>query len=114
MEARKKRAETNALPEAGPPATSRRASPAERAQGHFVQRTHEGDFLTERRTSGSQPFRCPKDSYDAAAEILARADQTFPFDELLDRMNKAMGDRPADYGLRARLGIRWGPKCVER
>src|SRR3954451_15725093 len=29
-------------------------------QEHFVQTTHEGEFLTERRPSGSQPFRCPR------------------------------------------------------
>ncbi len=114
IEALQQQAETKRHPDAEPPATSRRASPAERAQEYFVQRTHEGEFLTERRPSGSQPFRCPKDSYDAAAEILARAEQPLHFDELLERLNKAMGDRQADYRLRVCLRFWVGHKLVER
>ena len=113
IEALQQQVETKRHPDA-PPAPIRRASADERAQEYFVQGTHEGDFLTERRPSGSQPFRCPKDAYDAAADILARADQPLHFDELLERLNKAMGDRQADYRLRVCLRFWLAHKVVER
>jgi hypothetical protein len=109
IEALQQQAETKRHPE-GPETPARR----ERGQEYFVQRTHEGEFLTERRPSGSQPFRCPKDAYDAAAAILARADQPLHFDELLERLNQAMGDRQADYRLRVCLRFWLAHKLVER
>src|SRR5258706_5142608 len=42
------------------------------SQEYFVQKTHEGDFLTERRPTGSQPFRCPSDTYTAAAKLVGQ------------------------------------------
>jgi hypothetical protein len=83
-------------------------------QEHFVQTTHEGEFLTERRPSGSQPFRCPRDAYDAAARVLEEADQPLHFDDLLDRLNTAMGQRQADYRLRVCLRFWVARNAVER
>jgi hypothetical protein len=115
IEALQQQVETKRHPDAAPPpASARRSAAADRAQEYFVQKTHEGEFLTERRPSGSQPFRCPKDAYDAAADILAHADQPLHFDELLERLNTAMGDRQADYRLRVCLRFWLGHKLVER
>jgi hypothetical protein len=72
-----------------------------------MQRTAEGQFLTERRPTGSQPFRCPKDAYIAAAKVLAGAEEPLHFDELLERLNAAMEQRQADYRLRVCLRF-WG------
>jgi hypothetical protein len=93
--------------------TAQGASPAS-LQDHFVQQTHEGEFLTERRASGSQPFRCPKDAYDAAARVLELADQPLHFDDLLDRLNAAKGERQADYRLRVCLRFWLARNVVER
>lgn len=44
--------------------------------------SHGGDALTEHRTSGAQPFRCPKDVYDAVAKVLASAIAPVKFAEV--------------------------------
>jgi hypothetical protein len=77
------------------------------SQEYIIQRTAEGQFLTERRPTGSQPFRCPKDAYLAAAKVLAGAEEPLHFDELLERLNSAMEQRQADYRLRVCLRF-WG------
>jgi len=84
-----------------------------RAQEYIIQRTAEGEFLTERRPTGSQPFRCPKDAYAAAAEVLASAKDPLHFDELLDRLNETTGARHADYRLRVCLRF-WGQQNLVR
>ena len=84
------------------------------SQEYVIQRTAEGEFLTERRPTGSQPFRCPKDAYLAAAKLLADAGGPLHFDELLDRLNAAMRERQADYRLRVCLRF-WGQhRLIER
>ena len=123
IEALQQQVESKRNPDAAGPATSpshpaRKSSggaePAASAQEYFVQKTHEGEFLTERRASGSQPFRCPKEAYDAAARVLEQADQPLHFDDLLDRLNAAMGQRQADYRLRVCLRFWLAHKGVER
>ena len=101
------------------PAESRRnsrsiAQQQQQQQEYIVQKTPEGDFLTERRPSGSQPFRCPKPAYDAAAKILADAREPLHFEELLDRLNNATGERHADYRLRVCLRFWAQYKLIER
>jgi hypothetical protein len=90
------------------------ATQQQQQQEYIVQKTSEGDFLTERRPSGSQPFRCPKPAYDAAAKTLADAHEPLHFEELLDRLNAATGERHADYRIRVCLRF-WGQhKLIER
>jgi hypothetical protein len=89
-----------------------RSNPA--AQEYVVQETAEGPFLTERRPSGSQPFRCPKTAYDAAATIIAQATQPLHFEEIHERLNAATRERHADYRLRVCLRFWTGQKVVER
>ena len=83
-------------------------------QEYIVQDTGEGQFLTERRPSGSQPFRCPRDAYDAAARVLAGAAEPLHFDELLEGLNRETGERQADYRLRVCLRFWIGHGLVER
>ena len=83
-------------------------------QQYVIQRTHEGEFLTERRPSGSQPFRCPKDAYDAAAKLLAQTAEPLHFEDLLERLNEAMKERQADYRLRVCLRFWTAKGTVER
>lgn len=84
------------------------------AQEYLIQSTHEGQFLTERRPSGSQPFRCPKDAYEAAARVIAEADGPLHFEDIHDRLNRAMGERQADYRVRVCLRFWLNHRVIER
>jgi hypothetical protein len=109
--------ETKRHPDAGeqpPQRSTRRAIQAPASQEYLIQKTDEGEFLTERRPSGSQPFRCPKDAYDAAARILSKATQPLHFEDLHDQFNSAMGDRQPDYRLRVCLRFWLHHKIIER
>jgi hypothetical protein len=83
------------------------ARPAPRPRGglqeYTIQTTADGAFLTERRPGHSQPFRCPRATYDAAAECVAAADPPLHFDELAERLNARLGERQPDYRLRVAL-----------
>src|SRR5437762_1071749 len=97
---------------AEPPRPARSAT--QQHQEYIVQKTPEGDFLTECRPSGSQPFRCPRSADDAAARILAEARDPLHFDELHDRLNAATNERHADYRLRVCLRFWSNHKLIER
>jgi len=77
--------------------------PRGKSQEYEIQNTPEGAFLTERRPGESQPFRCPRATYDAAAEVLATATDALPFEELVSRLNAHTGHRQPDYRLRVAL-----------
>lgn len=91
--------------QAMPPAPA--ARPAQRPRGKLqeyqIQASADGQFLTERRPGHSQPFRCPRETYDAAAEVVASAENALHFDELVERLNAKVGDRQPDYRLRVAL-----------
>jgi hypothetical protein len=72
-------------------------------QEYEIQWTDEGEFLIERRPGHSQPFRCPRDTYEAAAKVLADAEGALHFDELMDRLNGRLPQRQPDYRLRVAL-----------
>jgi len=75
-----------------------------KTQEYEVQVTPDGSFLTERRSGDSQPFRCPRSTYDAAAEVLAGVGaEALPFEDLMDRLNRQTGQRQPDYRLRVVL-----------
>jgi hypothetical protein len=77
--------------------------PRGRNQEYEIQNTPEGAFLTERRPGESQPFRCPRATYNAAAQVLATATDALPFEELVGRLNTHSGHRQPDYRLRVAL-----------
>jgi len=83
-------------------------------QDYLIQSTSDGEFLTERRPSGSQPFRCPKDAYEAATKIIAEAAEPQHFEELLEKFNTEMKERQADYRLRVCLRFWLSHGLVER
>jgi len=97
---------------APPPPTP--ARPRVGLQEYQIQTSADGQFLTERRPGHSQPFRCPRATYDAAAEVLARAEQPMHFDELAERLNAHFGDRQPDYRLRVALRFWLGGNAVVR
>lgn len=91
--------------QAMPPEPATRSSPKPRArmQEYQIQTSADGQFLTERRPGHSQPFRCPRATYEAAADVVAAAEQALHFDELVERLNAKTGERQPDYRLRVAL-----------
>lgn len=90
-----------AAPESRGPARAGRRRTG--SQAYEVQVTGEGSFLIERRPGHSQPFRCPRSTYDAAAEVLAAVGDAVPFEELVERLTARVGRREPDYRLRVAL-----------
>ena len=88
-----------------PPTPASRVAPKPRGklQEYQIQTSADGAFLTERRPGHSQPFRCPRATYDAAAEVVATTEPAMHFDELVERLNARMGERQPDYRLRVAL-----------
>ena len=91
--------------QAMPPAPTPRIAPRPRGrlQEYQIQTSADGQVLTERRPGHSQPFRCPRATYDAAAEVVAAAESAMHFDELMERLNAQVGQRQPDYRLRVAL-----------
>jgi len=77
--------------------------PRGKLQEYRVQVSADGHFLSERRPGHSQPFRCPRATYDAAAECLAATEPALHFDELMERLNARMDEPQPDYRLRVAL-----------
>ena len=88
-----------------PPAPAGRSLAKRRArlQEYEIHGAGDGQSLTERRPGHSQPFRCPRVTYDAAAEVLAASAAALPFDLLMERLNAKTRDRQPDYRLRVAL-----------
>ena len=99
-----------------PPATNGAAKSRKRAklQEYQIQGAGDGQSLTERRPGHSQPFRCPRATYDAAAEVMAAATEALHFDELMERLGARMKDRQPDYRLRVALRFWMTHKAVAR
>jgi hypothetical protein len=100
-----------------PPAPGKGDAPSRRrsrSQAYEIQASPEGSFLIERRPGHSQPFRCPRTTYDAAAEVLAAATEALPFEELVDRLHTHTGHRQPDYRLRVALRFWMARQAVSR
>jgi hypothetical protein len=94
-----------AMPPSAPPTVVAPPAPRRRtkSQEYEIQGSADASFLIERRPGHSQPFRCPRSTYDAAAEVLAAAADALPFEELMERLNAHAGQRQPDYRLRVAL-----------
>jgi hypothetical protein len=106
--------DTKRNPDAAPPPQAAPVSKETSIQDYLIQTTREGEFLTERRPSGSQPFRCPKEAYQAAAKILAQTREPLHFEDLLQRLSTETRQRQADYRLRVCLRFWLSHKLIER
>ena len=62
--------------------------------------SHGGDGLTEHRTTGAQPFRCPKDVYDAAATVLSGSARPVKFDEVQKGVQVRLRRKVPSYQVR--------------
>ena len=58
------------------------------------------EALAEHRSSGAQPFRCPRRIYEAAARELAGPSEGIDFDDLHERVNKRLGEAIPIYRIR--------------
>ena len=100
-----------------PPITDNGRAPSRKRaklQEYQIQGAGDGQSLTERRPGHSQPFRCPRATYDAAAEVMAAATEALQFDELMERLDARTKDRQPDYRLRVALRFWMTHKIVAR
>lgn len=85
--------------------------------GYSVEKTQQGEVLTELRHGGkSKPFRCPKKVYEGLAAVLGEADRPLLLDEIMSALETQIGDRPADHQVRValRLWMHVQPPLVTR
>lgn len=84
---------------------------------YVVEKTGQGDVLTERRVgTKSKPFRCPKRVLDALATVLGEANRPLAMDEIMAALEARLGDRPADHQVRVaqRLWLHVQPPLLTR
>lgn len=68
-----------------------------------IEQSGPDEFLAEYRPDDVNPFRCPRNTYDALARALAKCDRFVKYDELLKLLDKHIKPRPADYQIRLAL-----------
>jgi hypothetical protein len=68
-----------------------------------VETFHDEEVLSEYRENIAHPFRCKKDTYDAAAAVLGESAEPLTFEDIAKRVNKKLGTKPATHTLRAAL-----------
>lgn len=91
---------------AGGTAASAAAGPMRRppkVQQYTIGHGADGPFLAEHRQGQPQPFRCPLAVYMTAADELAASSEPLHFDQLMERVNRRLGQRQPDYRLRVAL-----------
>jgi len=66
-------------------------------EGYEIQDTPRGQVLIERRYHTPNDFRCPKDVYDAAAQVMEGQAEPMGFDQILSATAEQLGYTPADY-----------------
>lgn len=59
-----------------------------------IEPSERGLCLTEVRSTGAQPFRCPREIYDAVVEVLAGAEDGVSFEELRKQASKRLQQNP--------------------
>jgi hypothetical protein len=73
------------------------------ANTYRIERLSRGLYLAEYRSLERQPFRCPQDTYEAAARVVARHGVPASFGELHAEVSKEMSRPQPDYLLRTCL-----------
>ena len=84
---------------------------------YTVEKRRRGVYLCEYRVGGrAQPFCCPREDYDATAEILADLDDWTQFDDVKTLVSEHTGHTQPDYLIRLCLRF-WqttSPPIVEK
>lgn len=73
------------------PKPKRTSSRGATITGYSVEDWQAEPHLVEKRDSGAQPFRTPKDHYDAVVDILATANEPMRFEEIRVLAAKQLG-----------------------
>ena len=107
-------AETRHAPPAAAEPSEQQSRKRTKLQEYEIQGRGDEQFLIERRPGHSQPFRCPRATYDAAAAVLSEATGALHFDELMDRLNARLPQRQPDYRLRVALRFWMAAQAVTR
>jgi hypothetical protein len=83
--------------------------PSRRGTGainYLVERTEQGEVLTEDRAGGkSKPFRCPAKVYETLVVVLSEAARPLALDEIMTAVAARMGDRPPEHQVRVALRL---------
>lgn len=79
-----------------------RAKPkqAKAVVGYSIERGRYGIALSEHRSGGAAPFRCPKTMYDLVSEVINDAPESFKFNLVYDEVEKRSGEEVPDYQVR--------------
>jgi len=62
-----------------------------------------GIALSEHRSSGAAPFRCPKPVYDLIAEVINDAPESFRFNDVYEEVKTRLGEEVPDYQVRVTI-----------
>lgn len=76
---------------------------AKAVTGYRIERGRYGIALSEHRSTGAAPFRCPKPVYDLIAEVINDAPETFKFKDVYDEVCIRMGEDVPDYHVRVTI-----------
>jgi hypothetical protein len=73
--------------------------------GYTIEQGRYGIALSEHRSGGTAPFRCPKSMYDLIATVINDAPSSFKFNLVYDQVQERTGEEVPDY--QARVAIRF-------
>jgi hypothetical protein len=70
---------------------------------YAVRKIQDEEMLMEYRLGSDIPFSSPKRVFDAVAQVLAKAERPFAFDDIQRRLAEKLGEAPPDYQVRVCL-----------
>ena len=88
--------EAGAPPQSGPVAGHQRGKPKE----YRVEKRGTEEVLAEYRADDENPFRCPRQTYDVLATVLAGTEDWVKYRDLVKMVAKELRPKPADYQMR--------------
>jgi len=71
--------------------------------GYSIENGRYGIALSEHRSGGTAPFRCPKPMYDLVAEVINDAPESFKFNRVYEQVQDRTGEEVPDYQVRVAL-----------
>lgn len=76
---------------------------AKAVTGYRIERGRYGIALSEHRSTGAAPFRCPKPVYDLIAEAINDLPGTFKFQDVYGEVKTRMDEDVPDYHVRVTI-----------
>ncbi|MAY73190.1 MAG: hypothetical protein CMJ31_00415 [Phycisphaerae bacterium] len=71
--------------------------------GYCIEQGRYGIALSEHRSSGAAPFRCPKPVYELIAEVINDAPESFRFNDVYEEVRTRTGEDVPDYQVRVTI-----------